>query len=235
MGLKGGNVLILDKHGGSQVVKDGITVANTIVFDNKLQPVRRSPITSHHRQDAVVFPIGDSSLSAETLANRLDGTCAIVLIKCLHEYASHCRLARMPPKLLQTCMRIAVNDVVRILNDITTHCDAKKIAKVATIYAGGDEDIGHLIVETIDKDANTHGLQVEKIMKLAVHVRNDQPKSHIGNLRERSWINIWNDISIGMRPFGCVLKNQNHEEMENPLILIHLNKISSEQGILEGN
>ncbi|ESW17424.1 hypothetical protein PHAVU_007G238500 [Phaseolus vulgaris] len=205
MGPKGRNVVIEQSFGGPKVTKDGVTVAKSIEFKDKVKNVGASLVkqVANATNDAA----GDGT------------TCATVLTRAI--FAEGCKsvAAGMNAMDLRRGINMAVDAVVTNLKSrarmIST---SEEIAQVGTISANGEREIGELIAKAMEKvgkegvitisDGKTlyNELEVVEGMKL-----------------DRGYISpyfITND------------KNQKCE-LEDPLILIHEKKISSINAVVK--
>ncbi|CAJ1967909.1 unnamed protein product [Sphenostylis stenocarpa] len=205
MGPKGRNVVIEQSFGGPKVTKDGVTVAKSIEFKDKVKNVGASLVKQV--ANATNDVAGDGT------------TCATVLTRAIFTEGCKSVAAGMNAMDLRRGISMAVDAVVTNLKSrarmIST---SEEIAQVGTISANGEREIGELIAKAMEKvgkegvitisDGKTlyNELEVVEGMKL-----------------DRGYISpyfITND------------KNQKCE-LEDPLILIHEKKISSINAIVK--
>ncbi|KAL2993601.1 hypothetical protein AAZX31_10G121700 [Glycine max] len=205
MGPKGRNVVIEQSFGAPKVTKDGVTVAKSIEFKDKVKNVGASLVKQV--ANATNDVAGDGT------------TCATVLTRAIFTEGCKSVAAGMNAMDLRRGISMAVDAVVTNLKSrarmIST---SEEIAQVGTISANGEREIGELIAKAMEKvgkegvitisDGKTlyNELEVVEGMKL-----------------DRGYISpyfITND------------KNQKCE-LEDPLILIHEKKISSINAIVK--
>ncbi|XP_014513863.1 chaperonin CPN60-2, mitochondrial [Vigna radiata var. radiata] len=205
MGPKGRNVVIEQSFGGPKVTKDGVTVAKSIEFNDKVKNVGASLVKQV--ANATNDVAGDGT------------TCATVLTRAIFTEGCKSVAAGMNAMDLRRGISMAVDTVVTNLKSrarmIST---SEEIAQVGTISANGEREIGELIAKAMEKvgkegvitisDGKTlyNELEVVEGMKL-----------------DRGYISpyfITND------------KNQKCE-LEDPLILIHEKKISSINAVVK--
>uniref|UniRef100_A0A0C9QRN8 TSA: Wollemia nobilis Ref_Wollemi_Transcript_12560_2226 transcribed RNA sequence n=1 Tax=Wollemia nobilis TaxID=56998 RepID=A0A0C9QRN8_9CONI len=204
MGPKGRNVIIEQSFGSPKVTKDGVTVAKSIEFKDKVKNVGASLVkqVANATNDAA----GDGT------------TCATVLTRAI--FAEGCKsvAAGMNAMDLRRGISSAVDAVVTHLKSrarmIST---SEEIAQVGTISANGDREIGELIARAMEKvgkegvitvaDGKTlyNELEVVEGMKL-----------------DRGYIS----------PYFITNQKTQKCELENPLILIHEKKISGVQAVV---
>ncbi|KZV52868.1 hypothetical protein F511_37942 [Dorcoceras hygrometricum] len=113
------------EHSGNKLVKDDIVVGKNIAFDNRVKNFSATMPKS--------------------------GTCATVLKQKIFSQVCESFVVGDSVAKVTIGMRVTVEKVVQVLNDRRT--DIEKIDKVATIYVGDDEAVGHLIAEVIGKAA----------------------------------------------------------------------------------
>ncbi|QCE05569.1 chaperonin CPN60-2, mitochondrial-like [Vigna unguiculata] len=205
MGPKGRNVVIEQSFGGPKVTKDGVTVAKSIEFNDKVKNIGASLVKQV--ANATNDVAGDGT------------TCATVLTRAIFTEGCKSVAAGMNAMDLRRGISMAVDAVVTNLKSrarmIST---SEEIAQVGTISANGEREIGELIAKAMEKvgkegvitisDGKTlyNELEVVEGMKL-----------------DRGYISpyfITND------------KNQKCE-LEDPLILIHEKKISSINAVVK--
>ncbi|KAI9182812.1 hypothetical protein LWI28_029114 [Acer negundo] len=205
MGPKGRNVVLEQTSGPPKVTKDGVSVAKSIEFQDKVKNVGASLVKQV--ANATNDVAGDGT------------TCATVLARAIFTEGCKSVAAGVNAMDLRRGITMAVNAVVSNLKSrarmIST---SEEIAQVGTISANGDKEIGELISEAMQKvgkdgvitisDGNTmdNELEVVEGMKL-----------------DRGYISP---------QFITNQKNQKCE-LENPLILIYEKKISNHNDIVK--
>jgi chaperonin GroEL len=142
MGPKGRNVIIEQSWGAPKVTKDGVTVAKSIEFKDRIKNVGASLVKQV--ANATNDVAGDGT------------TCATVLTRAIFTEGCKSVAAGMNAMDLRRGIKLAVDTVVTNLQSrarmIST---SEEIAQVGTISANGDREIGELIakaMETVGKE-----------------------------------------------------------------------------------
>ncbi|KAL0918339.1 hypothetical protein M5K25_010343 [Dendrobium thyrsiflorum] len=205
MGPKGRNVVIEQSFGAPKVTKDGVTVAKSIEFKDRVKNIGASLVKQV--ANATNDVAGDGT------------TCATVLTRAI--FAEGCKsvAAGMNAMDLRRGISMAVDSVVTNLKSrarmIST---SEEIAQVGTISANGEREIGELIAKAMERvgkegvitiaDGKTlyNELEVVEGMKL-----------------DRGYIS----------PYFITNQKNQKCELEDPLILIHEKKISSINSVVK--
>ncbi|KAL5065128.1 hypothetical protein RYX36_026865 [Vicia faba] len=138
MGPKGHNVVIEQSFGAPKVTKDGVTVAKSIEFKDKVKNIGASLVKQV--ANATNDVAGDGT------------TCATVLTRAI--FAEGCKsvAAGMNAMDLRRGKNMVVDAVVTSLKSrarmIST---SEEIAQVGTISANGEREIGELIAKAMEK------------------------------------------------------------------------------------
>ncbi|GKV35312.1 hypothetical protein SLEP1_g43606 [Rubroshorea leprosula] len=205
MGPKGRNVVIEQSYGAPKVTKDGVTVAKSIEFKDKVKNVGASLVKQV--ANATNDVAGDGT------------TCATVLTQAIFSEGCKSVAAGMNAMDLRRGITMAVDAVVTNLKSrarmIST---SEEIAQVGTISANGEREIGELIAKAMEKvgkegvitilDGKTlfNELEVVEGMKL-----------------DRGYIS----------PYFITNQKNQKCELDDPLILIHEKKISSLNAVVK--
>ncbi|KAH1229177.1 Chaperonin CPN60-2, mitochondrial [Glycine soja] len=138
MGPKGRNVVIEQSFGAPKVTKDGVTVAKSIEFKDKVKNVGASLVKQV--ANATNDVAGDGT------------TCATVLTRAIFTEGCKSVAAGMNAMDLRRGISMAVDAVVTNLKSrarmIST---SEEIAQVGTISANGEREIGELIAKAMEK------------------------------------------------------------------------------------
>ncbi len=205
LGPKGRNVIIEKKFGAPQITKDGVTVAKEVELTDAFQNMGAQlvkEVASKTNDDA-----GDGTTTATVLAQSIIG----VGLKNVTAGANPMDLKRGIDK--------AVAAVVKNLQSQSQAVgdDFGKIENVAKISANGDETIGKLIAEAMQKVKKEGVITVEEAKGTDTYVDVVE-----GMQFDRGYLSAY-----------FVTNTEKMEaEMENPYILIHDKKISSLKEIL---
>jgi chaperonin GroEL len=138
LGPKGRNVLIEQSFGSPKITKDGVTVAKSIVLEDKFENLGAKLV-----QD----------VAHKTNETAGDGTTtATVLTRAIFSEGLKNVAAGVNPMDLRRGVQQAVDLVVQFLKEnsrpITT---SQEIAQVATISANGDKHVGAMISQAMEK------------------------------------------------------------------------------------
>lgn len=138
LGPKGRNVVIEQAFGGPKITKDGVTVAKSIEFNNKMMNLGASLV---------------KQVASTTNDRAGDGTTtATVLARAIFKEGCEAVAAGMNPMDLLRGINLAVEKIMSFLNankkDVTT---SEEIFNVASISANGDRIIGRLIADAMEK------------------------------------------------------------------------------------
>src|SRR6516225_3853075 len=149
LGPRGRNVVIEKSFGSPTVTKDGVTVAKEIDLENKFE----------NMGDQMV-----KEVASQTSEKAGDGTTtATVLARSIYEEGLKLVAAGHNPMELKRGIDRAVEVVVGELKKASKQTkDRKEIAQVGTISANGDETIGNIIAEAMEKVGKEGVITVEE-------------------------------------------------------------------------
>ena len=205
LGPKGRNVIIDKKYGAPQITKDGVTVAKEIELDDAFQNMGAQlvrEVASKTNDDA-----GDGTTTATVLAQSIIG----VGLKNVTAGANPMDLKRGIDKAVTTVVENLKSQAVEVGNDL------KKIENVAKISSNGDETIGKLIAEAMQKVSKEGVITVEEAKGTDTYVDVVE-----GMQFDRGYIS----------PYFVTDTEAMEVDFENPLILIHDKKISAIKELL---
>jgi chaperonin GroEL len=205
LGPKGRNVIIEKKFGAPHVTKDGVTVAKEIELPNSFENLGAQmvkEVASKTGDDA-----GDGTTTATVLAQSIIG----VGLKNVTAGANPMDLKRGIDKA-----------VLKVVESIKAQAqnvgdDFKKIEQVARISANGDDTIGKLIAEAMEKVNKEGVITVEEAKGTNTYVEVVE-----GMQFDRGYIS----------PYFITNTEKMAAELSYPFILIHDKKISTIQDIL---
>ncbi|XP_057425465.1 chaperonin CPN60-2, mitochondrial [Lotus japonicus] len=205
MGPKGRNVVIEQSYGAPKVTKDGVTVAKSIEFKDRVKNVGASLVKQV--ANATNDVAGDGT------------TCATVLTRAI--FAEGCKsvAAGMNAMDLRRGINMAVDSVVTNLKSrarmIST---SEEIAQVGTISANGEREIGELIAKAMEKVGK------EGVITIADGKTLENELEVVEGMKlDRGYIS----------PYFITNQKNQKCELEDPLIIIHEKKISSINAIVK--
>ncbi|MCW1432246.1 chaperonin GroEL [Novosphingobium sp. JCM 18896] len=204
LGPKGRNVVIEKSFGAPRITKDGVTVAKEIELKDKFENMGAQmlrEVASKQNDKA-----GDGTTTATVLAQAIvrEGSKAVA--------------AGMNPMDLKRGIDIAVNAVVQDLEAHARKVSANsEIAQVATISANGDEEVGRILAEAMDKVGNEGVITVEEAKSLATELETVE-----GMQFDRGYLS----------PYFVTNAEKLKVEFEDPYILIHEKKLSNLQALI---
>jgi chaperonin GroEL len=204
LGPRGRNVVIEKSWGAPTVTKDGVTVAKEVELDNKLQNMGAQMM---------------KEVASKTSDIAGDGTTtATVLAQAIFTEGSKLVAAGVNPMDLKRGIDAAVEEVVAGLQKMSTQTKGKKdIAQVGTISANGDETIGDMIAEAMEKVGKEGVITVEesKTMQSELDVVE-------GMQFDRGYLS----------PYFVTDPDRMEVVLSDPFILIYEKKISSMKDML---
>jgi chaperonin GroEL len=153
LGPRGRNVVIEKSWGSPTVTKDGVTVAKEVEIENKFQNMGAQMV---------------KEVASKTSDVAGDGTTtATVLAQSIYNEGAKLVAAGLNPMDLKRGIEAAVNAIVEHLKTQTVPTKGKKdIAQVGTISANGDESIGNMIAEAMEKVGKEGVITVEEAKTL---------------------------------------------------------------------
>ncbi|KAL8479774.1 hypothetical protein ACS0TY_026638 [Phlomoides rotata] len=205
MGPKGRNVVIEQSWGAPKVTKDGVTVAKSIEFKDRVKNIGASLVKQV--ANATNDVAGDGT------------TCATVLTRAIFMEGCKSVAAGMNAMDLRRGISMAVEAVVTNLKSrarmIST---SEEIAQVGTISANGDREIGELIAKAMEKVGKEGVITIQDGKTLFNELEVVE-----GMKLDRGYIS----------PYFITNQKNQKCELEDPLILIHEKKITSINAIVK--
>ncbi|GGD52969.1 MULTISPECIES: chaperonin GroEL [Sphingomonadales] len=204
LGPKGRNVVIEKSFGAPRITKDGVTVAKEIELKDKFENMGAQmlrEVASKQNDKA-----GDGTTTATVLAQAIvrEGAKAVA--------------AGMNPMDLKRGIDLAVGTVVKDLESHAKKVSANsEIAQVATISANGDETVGRILAEAMDKVGNEGVITVEEAKSLETELETVE-----GMQFDRGYLS----------PYFVTNAEKLKVELEDPYILIHEKKLSNLQALI---
>src|SRR5512136_32520 len=149
LGPKGRNVILEKSWGAPTVTKDGVTVAKEIELENKFENMGAQMV---------------KEVASKTSDVAGDGTTtATVLAQAIYREGSKLVAAGHNPMEIKRGIDKAVEAVVDSLKKLAKQTkDPKEIEHVGTISANGDETIGKLLADAMEKVGKEGVITVEE-------------------------------------------------------------------------
>ncbi|HKO61949.1 MAG TPA: chaperonin GroEL, partial [Pyrinomonadaceae bacterium] len=203
LGPKGRNVVIDKKFGSPTITKDGVTVAKEIELKDALENMGAQMVREVASKTSDVA--GDGTTTATVLAQAIfrEG------VKTVAAGANPMALKRGIDKSVER----ATEEIRRLAKPVK----GDMIAQVGTVSANGDQTIGNIIAEAMNKVGKDGVITVEesKTMDTSLEVVE-------GMQFDRGYLS----------PYFVTDPERMEAVLENPLILIHEKKISSMKDLL---
>src|SRR5262245_29202842 len=199
LGPKGRNVVIEKSFGSPTVTKDGVTVAKEIDLENKFENMGAQMV---------------KEVASKTSDAAGDGTTtATVLARSIYEEGLKLVAAGHNPMDLKRGIDQAVEVVVAELKKLSKPTkDKKEIAQVGTISANGDENIGNIIAEAMEKVGKEGVITVEEAKGLDTNLDVVE-----GMQFDRGYVS----------PYFVTNRERMQAVLDDPYILISEKKISA--------
>jgi chaperonin GroEL len=204
LGPKGRNVVIEKSFGAPRTTKDGVTVAKEIELDDKFENMGAQMVRAVAQKTNDVA--GDGTTTATVLAQSIvrEGMKAVA--------------AGMNPMDLKRGIDKAVLQVVEEIEKRAKKVkNSDEIAQVGTISANGEQEIGKMIAEAMQKVGNEGVITVEEAKSLETELDVVE-----GMQFDRGYIS----------PYFITNADKMLAELEDPYILIHEKKLSGLQAML---
>ncbi len=201
LGPKGRNVVIDKSFGSPRITKDGVTVAKEIELEDKFENMGAQmvkEVASRTNDEA-----GDGTTTATVLAQA-------IVREGLKQVA-----AGLNPMDLKRGIDLATGKVVESVKNASREVkDSEEVAQVGTISANGEEQIGKMIAEAMQKVGNEGVITVEENKGLETEVEVVE-----GMQFDRGYLS----------PYFITNPDKMVAELEDVLILLHEKKLSSLQ------
>ena len=204
LGPKGRNVVIEKSFGSPTVTKDGVTVAKEIDLENKFENMGAQMV---------------KEVASKTSDKAGDGTTtATVLARAIYEEGLKLVAAGHNPMDLKRGIDKAVEVVVAELKTLSKPTtDKKAIAQVGIISANGDETIGNIIADAMEKVGKEGVITVEEAKGLETTLEVVE-----GMQFDRGYVS----------PYFVTNRERMEVVQDDPYILISEKKVSSMQDMI---
>jgi len=205
LGPKGRNVVIDKKFGAPHITKDGVSVAKEVELDEPIANMGAQMVKE------VASKTGDDAGDGTTTATVLAQSIVNVGLKNVTSGANPMELK----KGIDTAVAKVVESIRTQAQEIGD--DNEKIEQIARISANGDEEIGRLIAEAMEKVGREGVITVEEAKGTETTVEVVE-----GMQFDRGYIS----------PYFVTNTEKMEADLDNPFILIHDKKISTMKDIL---
>ncbi|MDW6024076.1 chaperonin GroEL [Mesorhizobium sp. BAC0120] len=204
LGPKGRNVVIDKSFGAPRITKDGVTVAKEIELSDKFENMGAQMVREVASKTNDVA--GDGTTTATVLAQSIvqEGAKAVA--------------AGMNPMDLKRGIDLAVADVVAdLVKKAKKIKTSEEVAQVGTISANGEESIGGMIAEAMQKVGNEGVITVEEAKTAETELEVVE-----GMQFDRGYLS----------PYFITNPDKMIAELEDAYILLHEKKLSNLQSML---
>ncbi len=203
LGPKGRNVVLDKKFGSPTITKDGVTVAKEIDLKDPLENMGAQMVRE---------------VASKTSDTAGDGTTtATVLAQAIYREGAKNVVAGANPMELKRGIERSVEAIVGEIKKMSRPVSGNMVAQVGMISANGDQTIGKIIAEAMDKVGKDGVITVEEAKTLETTL----------------------DVVEGMQfdrgylsPYFVTDPERMEVVLENPVVLIHEKKISSMKDLL---
>ncbi|WP_435926415.1 chaperonin GroEL [Mesorhizobium sp. WSM4083] len=204
LGPKGRNVVIDKSFGAPRITKDGVTVAKEIELSDKFENMGAQMIRE---------------VASKTNDIAGDGTTtATVLAQSIVQEGNKAVAAGMNPMDLKRGIDLAVTDVVAtLIKNATKIKTSEEVAQVGTIAGNGDESVGAMIAEAMQKVGNEGVITVEEAKTAETELEVVE-----GMQFDRGYLS----------PYFVTNADKMVAELEDVYILLHEKKLSNLQAML---
>jgi len=203
LGPKGRNVVIDKKFGSPTITKDGVTVAKEIELKDSLENMGAQMVREVASKTSDVA--GDGTTTATVLAQAIfrEGVKTVA--------------AGANPMALKRGIDKAVENATAAIQKLSKPVKGDAIAQVGTVSANGDQTIGNIIAEAMNKVGKDGVITVEesRTMETALEVVE-------GMQFDRGYLS----------PYFVTDPERMEAVLDNPLILINEKKVSSMKDLL---
>lgn len=209
MGPKGRNVLLDAEDEDITSTKDGVTVAEFFELQDKFEDAGNKVI----KQSAVETndKAGDGTTTSTILANSIFQQS----IKYILSSRS------VTPKILKNCIEDRLDETLDFVDEVSRPIMGKEdVRNIATISSNGDEDIGKMIAEAVDKVGKDGSIVVEESGKITTNVEFVEGYQFGAGFASSEFINDERNSKV-------------YYEDKNPLIFVTDHKVDDVREMME--
>ncbi|MHB1617463.1 MAG: chaperonin GroEL [Metallibacterium sp.] len=204
LGPKGRNVVLEKSYGAPTITKDGVSVAKEIELADKFENMGAQMVKEVASKTSDIA--GDGTTTATVLAQAM-----------IREGMKSVAAGMNPMDLKRGIDKAVIAAVAELKKLSKPSADSKSIAQVGTISANGDENIGKLIAEAMDKVG----------------------KEGVITIEDGSGLENELDVVEGMQfdrgylsPYFINNQQSMQADLEDPYILLHDKKVSNVRELL---
>jgi len=199
LGPKGRNVMLEKTWGAPQVTKDGVTVAEKIDLEDKLENMGAQMV---------------KEVASKTNDIAGDGTTtATILAQAVFNEGVKLLAAGRNPMSIKRGIDVAVEAVVAELDKMAKPVKkSSEIAQVGAISANNDSTIGDILAEAVEKVGDNGVITVEESQGIS---------TELDVVEGMQWDNGW------LSPYFVTDHDKQEAVFENPFILLSEGKISN--------
>ncbi len=204
LGPKGRNVVLDKSYGAPRITKDGVTVAKEIELEDKFENMGAQMVRE---------------VASKTNDIAGDGTTtATVLAQSIVQEGHKAVAAGMNPMDLKRGIDLAVTDVVAHLTKNAKKINTSdEVAQVGTIAGNGDESVGKMIADAMQKVGNEGVITVEEAKTAETELEVVE-----GMQFDRGYLS----------PYFVTNPDKMVAELDDAYILLHEKKLSNLQALL---
>jgi len=204
MGPTGRNVILQKSFGLPRVTKDGVTVSKEIELQHPFENMGAKLVNEVANKTSDVA--GDGT------------TTAVVLAEAIYREGLKAVTAGASPMALKRGIDAAVEAAVSSLADQATPVKGKDdIAKVATVSANGDEDVGRILSDAFERVGKDGVIEIEEGKSLQTEWE------HVEGMQfDKGYIS----------PYFFTERATLEAVLEDPYILIHEKKVSNARELI---
>ncbi len=204
LGPRGRNVAIDKKFGAPMVTKDGVSVAKEIELKDPIENMGAQMV---------------KEVASKTADNAGDGTTtATVLAQSIfNEGIKNVTAGSNPMELkrgIEEAVKVVVEDLKKLSKEVSSN---NEIKQVATLSANGDDEIGSIIAEAMDKVGKDGVITVEEARGIETYLETVE-----GMQFDRGY----------QSPYFVTDSDNMTVELEDPYILLYDKKVSSMKDLL---
>jgi chaperonin GroEL len=215
LGPKGRNVVIEKKFGSPTITKDGVTVAKEIELSNSLENMGAQMVKEVASKTSDVA--GDGTTTATVLAQAIYREGVKTVAAGANPMALKRGIDKAVEKIVGKRDKEGVFEHTGALGKFSKPVSGDMIAQVGTISANGDQEIGQIIAQAMEKVGKDGVITVEESKTMQTHLETVD-----GMQFDRGYLS----------PYFVTDPDRMEVALEDAYILIHEKKISSMKDLL---